>query len=1039
MPENKTHHHIELTSGNFSKFFIVRPVATTLLICALLLIGIFAFPRLPVAPLPQAEFPTIQVSARLPGASPETMASAVATPLEVQLTGVPGIKEMTSTSALGSTSITLEFVLEKNIDTAAQEVQAALNAAAGRLPNDMPDLPTWRKVNPADSPILVLTLQSDLMSMTELSDWAETTLSRQLSQIQGVADIRISGQMKPSLRLQISPDRLASLGLTMDDVRAAAEAASVNRPKGNIFGESRSSSIETNDQLFDEAAYKDLVVAYRNGAPIRIGNLGNVKVGPESTFLSAWQNDKPGINLIISRQPDANIIATVDRINEELPRLKEAMPASVQLSVLNDRTATIRASLHEVEITLIVAAILVVVIMGVFLRQLPATLIVGGVLITSIVGTFAVMYALGFSLNNLTLVALVIAVGFVVDDAIVVIENIFRNIEEGMEPYDAAVKGAGEIGFTVVSIGLSLIAAFIPLLFMGGVVGRLFKEFALTVTSTILVSIIVSLTLAPMLASRYMKRIIHQHDKKDFMDRLNARYEKGLDWVLQHQKITFLGFLATLLLTIGMFVAIPKGFFPLQDTGFVLGTTQAAQDISFADMKKKHQELSDIIGKDPAVQSYGTAVGATGGSQTMSSGRFWISLKPRGDRDVSASEFIDRIRSKTGQVTGINLFLRAGQDINLGGGGGRAQYTYALKSSDGKELSIWAERLTEELKKAKDLKDVSNDQQLGAGVTKITIDRAAAARLGVTVADIDSALYNAFGERQINEYQTQTNQYKVVLELDPSTRGDPNTLNYIFLRSSVTGDMIPLSMVSHFEPPTTGPLSITHQGMFPAVNISFNLTEGAALGNAVKAIEKAQHDIGMPVSITGNFRGTAQAFKDSLASQPLLILAALLAVYIILGVLYENFIHPLTILSTLPSAGLGAVIALKIAGMEFTIMALIGIILLIGIVKKNGILMIDFAIEARRNQGMSAEEAIREACLIRFRPILMTTIAALLGAIPLIFGFGAGAELRQPLGVAVVGGLIVSQMLTLFSTPVIYLMLERLSNKEPKAKEAEAF
>lgn len=1014
---------------NFSKLFIVRPVATTLLIFALFLIGLFAFPRLPVAPLPQAEFPTIQVSARLPGASPETMASAVATPLEVQLTSVPGIKEMTSTSALGSTSITIEFVLEKDIDTAAQEVQAALNAASGRLPADMPDLPTWRKVNPADSPILVLTIQSDLMSMTELSDWAETTLARQLSQIAGVAEIRLSGQMKPSLRMQISPDRLAALGLTMEDVRSVAENASVNRPKGNFFGENRTSSISTNDQLFEESAYNDLIVAYRDGAPIRIGDIGTVKIAPESVFLSAWQNDKPGINLIITRQPDANIIETVDRINAELPKLREAMPASVQLSVLNDRTATIRASLHEVEITLIIAAVLVIVIMGIFLRNLAATLIVGAVLAVSIIGTFAVMFGLGFSLNNLTLVALVIAVGFVVDDAIVVIENIFRNIEEGMKPYDAAIKGAGQIGFTVISIGLSLIAAFIPLLFMGGVVGRLFKEFALTVTSTILVSVAVSLTLAPMLASRFIKQLKHDHqDKKSFMDKLIDRYERGLDWVLGHQKITLIGFLITLLLTIAAYIHIPKGFFPLQDTGFVLGTTQAAQDISFEDMKKKHKEISDIIGKDPAVYSYGTAVGATGGSQTMSSGRFWIALKPRGDRDVSASQFIDRIRSKTGGVTGIQLFLRAGQDINLGGGGGRAQYTYALKSADGDELSLWAEKLTEELKTAKELKDVSNDQQLGAGVTELTIDRASASRLGISVADIDNALYNAFGERQINEYQTQTNQYKVILELDPSVRGNPATLNYVYLRSSVTNEMVPLSMVAKFEKPTTGPLSITHQGMFPAVNISFNLTEGVALGDAVKIIQAAQEKIEMPTTITGNFRGSAQAFKESLASQPLLILAALLAVYIILGVLYENFVHPLTILSTLPSAGLGAVIALHIAGMEFTIMALIGIILLIGIVKKNGILMIDFAIEAQR-EGMSPHDAIRKACLVRFRPILMTTIAALLGAVPLIFGFGAGAELRQPLGVAVVGGLIVSQMLTLFSTPIIYLMLERVSEK----------
>ena len=1018
----------EVTSANFSKLFIVRPVATTLLICALLLIGVFAYPRLPVAPLPQAEFPTIQVSANLPGASPDTMASAVATPLEVQLTSVPGIREMTSTSATGSTSITLEFVLDKDIDTAAQEVQAAINAAAGRLPPDLPNLPTWRKVNPADSPILILTLQSDLMSLPQLSDWAETTLARQLSQLEGVSDIRIAGQLKPALRMQISPDRLAALGLTMADVRAAAEGTSVNGPKGNIFGTASTSTIATNDQIFDTADYNNLVISYKNGAPIRVSDVGTVKNGAESAFLSAWQNGKPGVNIIISRQPNANIIETVDRINAALPKLAEAMPASIQLTVLQDRTGTIRASLHDVETTLAIAALLVIGIMAVFLRQLPATLIVGAVLITSLVGTMAVMYALGFSINNLTLVALVIAVGFVVDDAIVVIENIFRNIENGMKPYDAAIAGAGQIGFTVISIGLSLIAAFIPLLFMGGVVGRLFKEFALTVTSTILVSIVVSLTLAPMLASRFMKQIKHS-DKKDFMDKLIDFYEGGLDWVLVHQKITLLGFFITLILTIGAYVTIPKGFFPLQDTGFVMGSTQAAQNISFQDMKKKHEELSEIIGKDPAVLTYGTSVGVTGGNATMSAGRFFITLKPRSERDVTVSQFIDRIRAKTANVTGISLFLRAGQDINLGGGGGKAQYTYALKDSDGDELSHWAEKLTNELKKSKELKDVSNDQQLGAIINHITIDRNAAARLGISVTDIDSALYNAFGERQINEYQTQTNQYKVILEMDPAVRGSPDALNYFFLRSSVTGEMVPLSMVAKFEPPSSGPLSITHQGMFPAVNISFNLTAGAALGDAVNTIQKTQDQIGMPKTITGNFRGTAQAFKDSLSSQPMLILAAILAVYIILGVLYENFVHPLTILSTLPSAGLGAVIALRIAGMEFTIMALIGIILLIGIVKKNGILLIDFAIEAQRSQNISPEDAIRQACLIRFRPILMTTIAALLGAVPLIFGIGEGSELRQPLGVAVVGGLIVSQMLTLFTTPVIYLMLERVSKR----------
>lgn len=1012
--------------------FIKRPVATTLLMAALLLLGLFAFPQLPVAPLPQAEFPTIRVSANLPGASPETMASSIATPLETQFSSIPGIKNMTSTSALGSTGITLEFELDKGIDTAAQEVQAAINAAAGRLPSDMPDLPTWRKVNPADSPILVLTIQSDTMGLLELSDIAETILARQLSQIKGVAEVRISGQRKPSIRIQANPEKLSSRGLTLEDIRAGVNETSVNRAKGTIFGKNRTSTIETNDQLFDPEEYGNLIVAYRNGAAVKLKDVADVIKGPENDYVSSWQNGKPGLNLIITRQPDANIIETVDRIQKALPKLEELLPASVKVITLNDRTTTIRASLHEVEVTLIVTVILVIVIMSLFLRQLSATAIVTSVLIISIISTFAAMYAMGFSLNNLTLVALVIAVGFVVDDAIVVIENIHAKMEEGMKPMEAVLAGAAQIGFTVLSISFSLIAAFIPMLFMGGVVGRLFHEFAMTVTAAILISVITSLTFAPMLASRFMKNVPHHgHDdrKEGLSEKVIHHYEDGLKWALSHQRFMLIIFAVTLGLSVLGYVHIKKGFFPQQDTGFIQGTTEAAQDISFQDMVKKHKALSEVIGSHPAVYSYATAVGATGGSQTMSNGRFFITLKDLSERDLSADEFIDDIRPKISAIPGVNLYLRAGQDINLGGGGSRTQYQYTLKSADGATLSIWADKLTNELKKSTVMKDVSNDQQNGAGVTRITIDREAASRFGITTLDIDNALYNAFGQRQISEYQTQINQYKIILELDPHIRGTVTALNYFYLRSPLTGRMVPLSMFAKLEPPTNGPLSITHQGLFPAVNISFNLAKGAALGEAVTELEEKQAELNMPETITGSFQGAAQAFQDSLASQPVLILAALLAVYIILGMLYESFVHPLTILSTLPSAGLGAVIGLWIAGMEFTIMALIGIILLIGIVKKNGILMIDFALEAQRKHGMTPREAIYQACLKRFRPIMMTTIAAMLGAIPLILGFGAGSELRQPLGVAVLGGLIVSQMLTLFSTPVIYLSLEKLFHR----------
>jgi multidrug efflux pump len=1020
--------------GSVSAWCIDRPVATLLLTFALVLLGLIAFPKLPIAPLPEAEFPTIQVSAQLPGASPDTMASSVATPLEVQFSAIPGMTQMTSSSALGSSLLTLQFTLDKSIDTAAQEVQAAINTAAGKLPGDMPSLPTWRKVNPADSPVLILSVSSHDMPGTELSDLVETLLARQISQIDGVGQINITGQQRPAIRVQASPDRLAAIGLTLADVRLAIQQSSLNLAKGALYGKHSVSTLATNDQLFHPDEYGDLIISYKNGAPVQLRDVAKVVNGSENAYVQAWAGDTPGVNLVITRQPGANIVETVERIQAELPRLEAMLPAAVQVSVLMDRTTTIRASLHEVEMTLLIAVLLVVGVMAIFLRQWSATLIVSSVLGVSLIASFALMYVMGFSLNNLTLVAIVVAVGFVVDDAIVVVENIHRHLETGLDKREAAIKGASEIGFTVVSISVSLVAAFIPLLFMGGVVGRLFKEFALTATSTILISVVVSLTLAPTLAALFMKAPSHRgHDNPGFGERLLAGYEKYLRRALAHQRTMAGIFLLTLGLAVVGYVFIPKGFFPVQDTGFILGTSEAAADVSYPDMVAKHKALAEIMQADPAVRAFSHSVGVTGSNQTIANGRFWISLVDRGDRDVSASQFIDRIRPKLAKVPGIVLYLRAGQDINLSSGPSRSQYQYVLKSNDGALLNTWTQRLTEKLRAIPQFRDISNDLQLGGSITHITIDRRAAARFGLTATDVDQALYDAFGQRQVNEFQTEINQYQVVLELDTQQRGKAESLNYFYLRSPLTNEMVPLSALATVDAPTIGPLSISHDGMFPAANLSFNLAPGVALGDAVILLDQAKNEIGMPASIIGNFQGAAQAFQSSLASQPWLILAALVAVYIILGVLYESFVHPLTIISTLPSAGLGALVMLWLLGQDFSIMALIGLVLLIGIVKKNGILLIDFALEAQRTRGLSAHDAIFEACITRFRPIIMTSLAALLGALPLMLGYGAGAELRQPLGISVVGGLLVSQALTLFTTPVIYLYLEKFFHRPKPA------
>ena len=1020
--------------GGISAWCIDHPVATVLLTFALVLLGLIAFPRLPIAPLPEAEFPTIQVNAQLPGASPDTMASSVATPLEVQFSAIPGMTQMTSSSALGSTNLTLQFTLEKSIDTAAQEVQAAINTAAGKLPKDMPTLPTWRKVNPADSPVLILSVSSTQMPGTELSDYAETLLARQLSQVDGVGQVNITGQQRPAIRVQASADKLAAIGLTLADIRLALQQTSLNLAKGALYGESSISTLSTNDQLFQPDEYAQLIVSYKDGAPVHLRDVAKVVNGSEDAYVQAWSGEQPGVNLVIFRQPGANIVDTVDRIQAALPDLEGMLPASVQVKVLIDRTQTIRASLHEVELTLLIAILLVVAVMALFLRQLSATLIVCAVLAVSLIASFALMYVMGFSLNNLTLVAIVISVGFVVDDAIVVVENIHRHLEAGDGMREAAIKGAGEIGFTVISISVSLVAAFIPLLFMGGVVGRLFKEFALTATSTIMMSVVVSLTLAPTLAALFMRAPTHDaHARPGVGEHLLRLYERGLRHALAHQKVMLGVFGLTLSMAVAGYVFIPKGFFPVQDTGFILGTTEAAADISYDDMVKKHLAMAKIVAADPAVQTFSHSVGVSGSNQTIANGRFWIALKKRADRDVSASQFIDRIRPQLMTVPGIVLYLRAGQDINLSSGPSRAQYQYVLKSNDGPTLNLWTQRLTEKLRGIPAFRDLSNDLQLGGSITHITIDRTAAARFGLTASDVDEALYDAFGQRQVNEFQTQINQYNVILELDTRQRGKAESLAYFYLRSPLSGEMVPLSALARFDAPSSGPLSIAHDGMFPAANLSFNLAPGVALGDAVILLNQAKNEIGMPTSVNGNFQGAAQAFQSSLASQPWLILAALVAVYIILGVLYESFVHPLTIISTLPSAGLGALIMLWILGQDFSIMALIGLVLLIGIVKKNGILMIDFALDAQRNGGLGPEEAIYKACLTRFRPIIMTTLAALLGALPLMLGHGTGAELRQPLGIAVVGGLLVSQALTLFTTPVIYLWLERLFHRPTPA------
>jgi hydrophobe/amphiphile efflux-1 (HAE1) family protein len=1014
---------------NISEPFIRRPIATSLLMAALALIGIVAYPLLPVAPLPQVDFPTILVQAQLAGASPDTMASTVAAPLERQFGQISGVTQLTSTSVLGSTAITLQFDLNRSVDAAAQDVQAAITAAGKQLPTTLSSPPTYRKVNPADSPILILAAHSDSLPLTTVDDFADTVVAQQISQIPGVAQVIIGGEQKPAVRVQVDPAKLQTRGLTLEDVRGVLALANTNASKGSINSARQSFTIAANDQLVKAEDYDDIIIAYRNGGPIRVRDVGHAVAGPQDVNIAALSGDKPAVILLVFKQPGANVISTVDQIKAAMPGLAAVIPPGMKLDTIVDRTQTIRASVQDVEFTLALTISLVVMVILLFLRDFWATLIPSVTVPLALMGAAAMMYLLGFSLDNLSLMALTLAVGFVVDDAIVVVENIYRHIEAGSSAMTSALKGASEIGFTVLSISISLIAVFIPLLLMGGIIGRLFREFALTVTAAIVVSVVVSLTLTPMMCSRFLRRHSEHHGRiyqaiEWGFETMIGGYRRVLDVVLRHQFITLLVFFATMALTAVLFVAIPKGFFPTQDTGLIQGLSEAAQDVSPQEMKRLQGELSQVIARDPDVSSFGSFFGS-GGGNTLNTGRFFIGLKPRDQRKSSALEVIARLRPQIAKVEGVNLFLQPSQDITVGGRISRGQYQYTLQDANLDELNTWAPRMLAKLKTLPGLADVSTDQQGSAPQLRIEINRDAAARFGIQPQAIDDTLDDAFGQRQVGQYFTQTNSYFIVLEALPDLQKSPSSLDQIYVKAPGSGQPIPLSTLVNVDTQHTGPLSVSHQGQFPAVTLSFNLQPGVALGEAVSAIQQAEAEIGKPQSLIGSFQGNAQAFQTSLASEPVLIVAALLVVYVILGVLYESYIHPLTILSTLPSAGVGALLALWAGGFDLSVIGIVGIILLIGIVKKNGIMLVDFAIN-REREGLKPEAAIREACLLRFRPIMMTTMATLLSGLPLMLGTGSGSELRQPLGYAMVGGLVLSQLLTLFTTPVVYLYLDRL-------------
>jgi len=1017
---------------NIAEPFIRRPVATTLLMVALALSGALAFGLLPVAPLPQVDFPTVQVQAALPGASPETMATSVAAPLERRFGHIAAVTEMTSTSYLGSTSIVLQFDLNRDINGAARDVQAAINAARGDLPTTLPNNPTYRKVNPADAPILILALTSTTLGRGKMYDAASSILQQKLSQVPGVGQVIVGGGALPAVRVELNPLTLNKYRIGLEEVRGVLAATNVNRPKGQLANGERASEILANDQLFKAADYAPLIVAYRSGRPVVLSDVGDVVDSVEDVRNVGLSNKSPAIVVVIWRQPGANIIDTVDNVRGILPQLRASVPAAINVDVVLDRSTTIRASLHDVERTLVISVVLVTLVVFVFLRSVRATLIPAVAVPLSLVGTFAAMYLLGFSLNNLSLMALTIATGFVIDDAIVVLENISRYREAGHGALEAALLGAKEIAFTVLSISVSLVAVFIPILLMGGVVGRLFREFAVTLSAAIAISMVVSLTTTPMMCATLLRR---QHDGRHGrvyrwsergFDTLLRAYDSTLGFALRHPR----GVLAVTLITVAvnayLFVVVPKGFFPQQDTGRLTGAIQAAQDISFQSMQEKLTEVVGIITDDPAVDNViGFSGGAGGGGATVNTARMFVALKPQDERGgVTADQVITRLRGKLAGVPGAPTFLQAVQDLRVGGRASNAQYQYTLQGEDVNELNAWAPRVAERLRALPQLVDFSSDQQNQGRQSSVVIDRGTASRLGLTPALIDNTLYDAFGQRQVSTTYTPLNQYHVVMEVAPAFWQRPQTLQAIYVQAP-NGAGVPLSTFTRYEPTSTA-LAVNHQSQFPSVTLSFNLAPGASLGDAVAAIETVSRQLGLPGSIRGSFQGTAQAFQASLASQPMLILAALLAVYIVLGILYESYIHPLTILSTLPSAGVGAILALLLFRTELSVIALIGIILLIGIVKKNAIMMIDFALEAERSRGKSPQVAIHQACLLRFRPIMMTTLAAMLGALPLALGTGVGAELRRPLGIAIVGGLIVSQLLTLYTTPVVYLYLDHL-------------